>query len=315
MPIPIAVEPDWGTPSGGLLTSVRSLPEGWQRGISFTDPSCLSPTVMGECPTGADLKPSSRPDIATFRPVTLIQAVECSTMGGTNVADLAGQALDRTRDHALARELLTGAASARDAAEVANENPSLVGSAIDLGNEFESLTQALACLEANLAEANSGRGGYILVGPALVTHLKDQGLIWRDGSRWRTAAGSLVIVSSGFDGRAPGTASAPDAGAPLYLYAVTVLWGGVGTRDVYGDVNRADNTATARAEDVALAAFSPCAVYASATATTAACLIVPPTPEPEPVPVPVIATVNPTAGPEVGGTTITVSGSGFLEGN
>lgn len=247
----------------------RALPAGWERGIAWADDSCTLPIVMGECPTQADLKPAQPLTDEVFRPVEVIQTIACTTLGG-GPAGLAGPALDQTRDYALAREMLTGAASARDAAVPANANPSLVDTAISLG-EFAFLAQAVACLDQRLAAATGGRGGYFLAGLDMATHLMTNRLIWRDGARWRTAGGSSVIVDAGFDGRGPGTAVPPAADSALWLYAVSNVWAGTGSRSALFDVDRSDNTATDRAEDIALVAFSTCAVYAASSLETTSC--------------------------------------------
>lgn len=279
IPTPVSLEPS-ASFGGGLLTTSRPLPSGWQRGIAFTDTNCLLPVVMGECPSGTNLKPAQRADATEFRPVDVIMAVECTTMGSASeVGSIANGELDRTRDFALAREMLTGEASARDRNPRAidldgNEwlgNPSLQSEAVDLGAAFASVTAMLACLEQNLADATAGRGGYILVGPGLATWLKAEDLVWRDGARWRTVNGTTVIISAGYDGRAPGASPAPDAGDPLYAYAVADVWAGIGERRTYSDVDRADNTETSRSEDLGLAAFSPCAVFAAASTVATAC--------------------------------------------
>lgn len=280
MPIPTPVSLDPSTAfGGGLLTTSRPLPSGWQRGIAFTDTNCFLPTVMGECPSGSNLKPAQRGEATEFRPVSVIMAVECTTMGGSVTEGMATGALDSTREYALAREMLTGEASTRDRNPRAIDlngdewmgNPSLQSEAVDLGAAFTSVTAMVACLEQNLAAATAGRGGYILVGVGLATWLKSEDLIWRDGARWRTATGATVIVSAGFDGRSPADTVGPAAGDPLYAYAVADVWAGVGERAVYSDVDRADNTETSRAEDIALGAFSPCAVFAAASTVATAC--------------------------------------------
>lgn len=391
MPTPIPIDPDWAAVQGRLLAQARGLPDGWQRGVSFNDTSCLSPVVMGECPTpdpgtpgepgvdevqsftivaGGDgtpatggtftltfpegttapisfdatdaaiqtavdavlgagnslvsggsiaytgtlgeqnraqltgdgsaltgtgapytvsastttegvppvapvppetFKPASRPESDTFRPVSLIQSIACTARGSIDIEAMSAVELDRTRDFALSRELLTGAASDRDAAEPENANPSLAGQAFDLGADFGSITDSLACLEQTMGEASSGRGSTLLVSLASMTHLKDAGLVWRDGTRWFTAAGSLVVASAGFDGRAPGTVVSPVAGDPLYMYSVTALWAAVGSRATFSDVDRLVNTTTSRSEDLALVAFPTCAVYAAASADVVAC--------------------------------------------
>lgn len=268
-PIPVDLTPT-GVP-GGLLTVSGSLPTGWERGVSFLDTYCLAPTVMGECPRGTNLKPTQRPTADTFRPVSLIQAVECSTLGGLNVSGVAGSALDRTRSFALARELLTGAASARDATDPSYANPSLVGMATDLGAAFATVAAALECLEQHIGEATAGQGAVILASPALATALLAERVVWRDGARWRTAWGSTVVVDAGFDGRAPDATAGPAAGANPYLYAVADVWASVGSRDTYADVDRAVNTARSRAEDIGIVAFPTCAVFAAASTAVTVC--------------------------------------------
>lgn len=271
MPIPVPVELVPGTPSGGFLASVGSLPDGWTRGIQFADDSCLLPVVMGECPTLDNLKPGQRVEAAsTFMPVSVIEAVECTAMGDFDPERVAGAALDRTREFALARELLTGEASARDANPARGGNPSLVGSATNLSTAA-SLAAAVACLEQQMGAATGTSGGYLFAGLDMLVHLKDAGVIWRDGARWRTPSGKTVVSSAGFDGRAPGSDGPPSSGDPLYLYATAGVWAGVGQRAVFSDVDRSVNTVTSRVEDVALAAFTECSTFAIAASDVTAC--------------------------------------------
>jgi hypothetical protein len=278
-PVPVTLDPSPPTGSG-LLSAARPLPTGWQRGIAFTDNSCLPPVVMGECPSGTNMKPGNRGEATMFRPVSVVMAVECTTMGAFSATEnTAAGELDRVRDFALAREMLTGEASARDRNTSALDldgnswggNPSLQSEASDLGATFGTVAEAVACIEQNLAEATSGRGGLLFIGDALATYLFAARTIWRDGARWRTAGGNSVIVSGGFDGRAPTDTAAPIDNDPLYIYAVSNIWGAVGDRIEFSDINRAVNTETSRAEDLGLVAFSPCAVFAAASTAATAC--------------------------------------------
>lgn len=274
---------------GGLLEGSCPLPEGWERGISFQDTACLLPTVMGECPTCNDLKPTQRATTETFRPVSLITALECSTFGGIDVQDVASGNLDETAGYALAREMLTGEASRRDANPNSIDpggNPSLQANAIDLGSGGQPAV-ALGCIEQAIAEATGGRRGYILMGPELVNVLGQGSLLHREGSRLTTMTGTRVIIEGGFDGRAPfdspgdespadpcvpwNSAGGPAFGDELYFYAVASLWAGVGAGRMLSDVDRANNTASAREERPALIAFTPCATFAIGSGFTKSC--------------------------------------------
>lgn len=281
MPIPIPVELDRVSVAvaGDFLSSANALPPGWQRGISFNDVSCLTPTVMGECPAcPPGLKDAQRAEMATFRPVSLINAVECSTFGGIDVQATASASANVTAGYALARELLTGQAATRDANPNALEgpNPSLQRDAMLIPGPTGPQA-ALGCLEQALADATGGRRGVILMGPEIAN------MLWmvliRNGSTITTVSGTRVIIDAGFDGRAPigddspgddspgdcipwNTTGAPQQGDELYIYGTSAVWAGIGTSQMLGDVDRQNNTATARDERIALAAFTPCATFA-----------------------------------------------------
>lgn len=296
MPNPIPVDLDRCGPAaaGGFLSGSCPLPEGWERGISFQDVSCLTPTVMGECPPCEvpGLKDAQTAGTETFRPVSLIQAVECSTFGGVNVQAVASSALDATAGYALARELLTGEAARRDAnprAQGNPYNPALQTDAINLGDAFTDPIAAVGCIEQALADVTGGRRGVILVGPVLALEMWP--FLVREGGNLFTITGTRVIVDGGFDGRAPigeispdspgdspgddcvpwNTSGGPELGDQLYIYATSAVWAGVGRRLPRGDVDRANNTARAREEQIALAAFTPCATFAAGSSVEASC--------------------------------------------
>lgn len=293
MGTPIPVELDRCTPAvaGGLLQGGCPLPLGWERGISFQDTACLLPTVMGECPTCSDLKPTQRADTVTFRPVSLITAFECSTFGGIDVQQVASANLDETADYALAREMLTGQAALRDAnPNVVGPlgNPSLQRDAVVLGSGFSSVVAAVGCLEQAIADATGGRNGYLLLGPELALALAAADVLIREAGRLITVTGTRAIVTGGFDGRAPiddspGDESPPDpcepwnsTGAPLlgdelYIYGTASVWSGVGQGLMRSAVDRSTNTADAREERIALSAFTPCATFAVGSGVDKAC--------------------------------------------
>jgi len=220
-----------------------------------------------------ELKPLGRPVEAVFTPVTLIMSVACTGAGRQAVENLAGAELDLARDMVLAAELFTGGTSARDtprAGGVAAGNPSLVGSAISVG-EYGSVAQAVGCLEEALLRANGGRGGVLFASLVWQAFLRDAGLVWRDGARWRSPSGLLVVVSPAFDGRAPGATEAPAQGENTFLYAAGNVWAGIGERWQLDSFDRAVNTIESRAEDIGMVVFPPCAVFAAGSSQVLAC--------------------------------------------
>lgn len=294
MPIPIPVELDRCAPAaaGGFLSESCPLPAGWDRGISFQDTSCLVPTVMGECPTcpSPGLKDAESAGTETFRPVSLITAFECSTFGGIDVAQVASANLDETASWALARELLTGEAARRDAnpnVQGRIDNPSLQEDATVLSLTIVDPVDALGCLEQAIADTTGGRRGYVLIGPQIALALAERSVLFGQPGSLTTVSGTRVIVDGGFDGRAPlldspgdespgecvpwNSGGAPNFGDPLFMYGTASVWAGVGRANPRNDVNRANNTATAREERVALTAFTPCATFAVSTGVLKAC--------------------------------------------
>lgn len=262
IPVPVSLEQP---PAGGdLLAQSRPLPADWRRGIAFSDASCLAPAVLGECPSTPGLVPTGGFTPAVFRPVTVALAVECSTFSGIDLETVSADELSRVHDYALARELLTGEASERDASPGDTGNPSLTGEAVPVTGAFVSVAGALGALETALAEANYGRGATLFLPFSVAYRALAEGILWREGTRWRSVTGATIIVSAGFDGRAPGVDGGvpPEPGAPLYVYAVTTVWAGLGERSTRGIIQRDTNTALAQSEDLMLAAFGPCAVFA-----------------------------------------------------
>jgi len=242
-------------PIGGLLAAARPIGGEWWRGVTFSSPVCAVPQTFGGCDnsdtSGGFAKEYQRPStVQTFESFGVLQAIECSTMGRTNVSELAEQSLDVTREFAVARELLTG---------IASGNPSLA-SAVTVGVATDPVA-ALGCLDQAAAENLSGRLAYIHASPAIGNAWLAANAIWRDGRLWRTSLGSVVVVAAGYDGRAPG-GDAPAPGASLYAYATSEVYAEVGQRETRNTVDRAVNTAQAWSEEAAIVVFDPCYVAA-----------------------------------------------------
>lgn len=252
---PVTLDPPGATP-GGLLAAALTLPAGWERGITFTGDACLGPWTVGPCPAAVGLKPTSHGTTWTFQPFAVGAGIECSTMGAPDGVD-ATRVLNATVEWAVAHELATGEASARDADGTFVGNPSLIDNVtIDLG-DADDVVAAVGCLEQVAAEAMYGRPVWLHTSPAVGVALDDAGIMRRDGLRWRTANGSTVILSPGYSNL--GTVG-NGGNASLGIVATAPVYAALGQRDVMTSIDRDTNTSESRAEDVALAAFDPCFV-------------------------------------------------------
>ncbi len=247
LPTRITLPPS-GRPVGGLLSAARPIGGQWWRGVTFASGQCLVPQTVGTCTDGATTKNmDALSEAASFDAFGVVQALACSTLGRSAIDEFAGQSLDVTREFAMAREFLTGAASS---------NPSLADATV-LGTSAADAVAALACLDQHASTQLSGRLVFIHASPQLATTLLAGNALWRDGRTWRTALGNVVVVSAGYDGRSPG-GGAPTDGDPLYMYATGEVYAEVGQREVLQSVERGQNTLESVAEDAALVAFDPC---------------------------------------------------------
>lgn len=246
LPTRITLPPS-GRPVGGLTSAARPIGGDWWRGVTFASAQCTAPQAVGTCTDGDVAKtPNDLSDTATFDAFAVLQALRCSTMGGTRLVEFAGQSLDATREFAIARELLTGAASG---------NPSLADAVVIGSAGVTDPTTALACLDAHAAETLSGRLAFIHVSPQLATLLLAASAITPTAQgNYATALGNVVVVSSGYDGRGP-------AGFDddlQYLYATGVVHVEFGMRENLEAVERGQNDSIAIVEEAAIAIFDPC---------------------------------------------------------
>jgi hypothetical protein len=233
---------------GGLLAASRALSGTWEKGVTFTAGSCLAPQVWPYCPPDSP-EPSTKTfyspgDIVEFEPVAILQGMLCSGLGLTNAdmgtdrdtaSRLANETIDLTRDYALGAEFATGAITG---------NPSLADATPLAG--VTSHTDAMAALEAAIAGSLYGRLGYIHVAPDDLVYLVAEDVVWRDGPRWRSPMGNVVVASAGYVSLS-GT-----------LYATPEVFAAAGFRENRAALDRATNTWEALAEESGLAVFDPC---------------------------------------------------------
>lgn len=230
---------------GGLLGAARPLPAGWERGVTFSDTWCLAPQPWPFCigevsPSDSPgEKQASSPEApAEFEPVGIVAGVNCSTLSPGDSQETATQVLLATADYRLGVELATAPITG---------NPSLSeGTPVTAGGA--GLCEALATAEATVADILQGRLAYVHVTWGDLTRLVCAQAIWRDGARWRTAAGNLVVASAGyaFHGEIHVTGEVFASTSPI---------------DTRSDIDRQINSTEAYAEQLGLAAFAPCANF------------------------------------------------------
>lgn len=229
------------TPSerpGGLLSVANPLPAGWTRGVDVLIGSVLCPESVGPCAVDS-AEPDPPGEVERFVPQQIRQGVNCSALGRPDVAAYARAAVMSTINFALAAELVSGTAT---------NNPDLQD-ATSIGSA-ETAVGALALLEDSAWTNLCGRQAVIHVPVGLVVQLGDS--LYRDGSVWRTLAGSLVAVH--------GTSST--------MYATGEIWAAWQMGEVTSYVDRSTNTVEGWADAVGLVVFDP-AFNVSATVTPA----------------------------------------------
>lgn len=231
-PIPVMLDPS-ARPSG-LLSVLRSLPPGWERGVDVLPGSTLAPDRVGPCATPSG-DPESPGEVERFLAVQIRQGVECTALG--NGRDLtiryAENSIGVTFAFALSAELVTGSAT---------NNPSL-SDATDVGDATDPV-DAICQLEAALETRLYGRLGVIHVPLGHACALGDTLVQGRYEGRdvWRTYAGNLVAIHGTGD----------------VLYGTGEVWGAwrVGD-DTNSYVDHAVNRVQAWSSAVAIAVFDP----------------------------------------------------------
>jgi len=127
---------------------------------------------------------------------------------------------------------------------------------------------ALGILESALGDCYGGVG-WIHVPQKIMTHLHGDGLLIRDGVRWRTANGNWVVPGAGYQGTSP--AGAAPALETAWLYATSPVWGYRGDVTVFppsSNLNRSVDTVTARAARPYLLTWDCCHLAVQVDAST-----------------------------------------------
>lgn len=265
------VNPPTFTPLPYGLLSVVSNPaptdSHWQNGIMFQArcPVTLGTTTYDECivvtgvgntpavgtgPAGL-VAPTVANSLRGANPFTAVVEFDCSTVGNTEAAKIAEDAMAQAGSYQVERAFWTGTAGGQPVVY-----PHLAASTQLLGTQGELLqtvpvtggsattdiADALGILEKSIADCFNGVGVIHVPTFALPT-LDAWGLVKVNGGVLRTLNGNLVAVGSGYPGTSP-TGSAPAAGT-TWMYAtgpILAYMSNTRIGDMPASLNRAENT-------------------------------------------------------------------------
>lgn len=263
-------------PRYGLIAAapVVTEPGRWETGFAFEPARCgaggrtnllfCDPVTM----TPDDASPTIEGD------AFLIYASDkCSPFQDRDYAATARAQLEAIRSFELAEEFWTGSLNLTQRSLTDPTSDTVTNGPADP-------VDALACLEAGLAQCNKGRRGMIHVTPQVLTHLWSRQALRIEGGIVLTPLGTIVVSDAGYDGSGPGGSP---AGASQWGYAtsmVQVLLGAVevvppGTDTPLGlaeATDRSDNTVTVFATQPASWKNDQCCLLA-AEFETPVCLI------------------------------------------
>lgn len=223
-----------------LVSVLRPLPDGWERGVDVMVRSTPEPVRIGPCAVG-DSDPEFGGTPALFQPVVIRQGVLCSLLGRPDTDAISRSAARVAAGWALSEELYDGAGTT---------NPSLTSEATDIGDS-PSVTEAIALLEVY---ADQG-----LHGGLAVIHVPLRWAAYLDGitnyasqedpqrGPLRTLAGNLIAIH----------------GEGNTIYASGEIWGEIGSADTRHYDNPRVNTSEAWADLAAIAVFDPSTVWSS----------------------------------------------------
>lgn len=256
----------------GLLSVVTNPAPGdghWQNGIMFQArcPVTLGTTTYDECVTvtgtgnvpappagpvgGGLVSPTVANSLRGATPFTAVVEFDCSTVGNTEAARIAEDAMAQAGSYQMERAFWTGTAGGQPVVY-----PHLAASQQLLGTQGELLqtvpvtggsattdiADGLGILEKSIADCFNGVGVIHVPTFALPT-LDAWGLVKVNGGVLRTLNGNLVAVGSGYPGTSP-TGSAPAAGTS-WMYATGPIMAYMGSTrigDMPASLNRAENT-------------------------------------------------------------------------
>lgn len=235
----------------------------WQNGIRYEPEGCDSGTIDNPCDSdnlGSGAAPNAE---STWEPYTVVATYRCSALAapGKDWEGIVRRRLEAVREFQISREFWTGDEAAAEGfpnrflADVAN---------VDIVTETGAVTleNGLACLDQYLAERNGGQQGMIHATAQVVALWWGLQLLRKEGNRLFTANDTIVVPGRGYTGGDPDGNDA--ATGDVWAYATDMVDVRlddvvvIGRPDDPSFIDRTNNTAVIRAEQLALASWEGC---------------------------------------------------------
>lgn len=267
-PAAVVMAPPAGAPRVGLVASALRPDDGsarWQNGITYQPEGCDSGFIDDPC--DSDAKPESTPNAPiTWVPYTIGYEYRCSAMAaeGRDWDAIVRRGLESVREFRVSNELWTGDEMGHSPGDLTDGNRFLADvDTVDILTPTPvSVVDGLACLEQYLAETNGGQQGMVHAMAQVVSLWDEAGMLRREGPRVFTVNDSIVVPGRGYTGGDP-DGNAPSSG-DIWAYATDLVDVRLDTVVVIGSpddpsfIDRSDNAAVIRAEQLALASWEGC---------------------------------------------------------
>lgn len=277
----------------GLLTTLRNDTrtgdtDRWTGGVTWDSICAQGGTTYDECwsVTGSGAPPpepgakASTTEITRrgALPFTVYAEVDCSAPGFWDRAQsFVSDALTQSEQWQVENAIWTGMADGKSvvwprlAADADHFDPQGVtlqtAATVVTGGPYDIVT-GLGALEKALADCYDGVG--VIHAPRdLLPPMQNATLITREGDRYRTAGGNLIVFGAGYRGTSPAGAATPGESWMYATGAMFIYRGDVQIMPLRSGLDRANNTLKALAERTYLVGWDCCqlAVNISTTAT------------------------------------------------
>ena len=253
----------------------------WRNGVNYEELCAAADTTYDDCfavsgsaGAAAALPPGKTPTagLATrsATPFTVYADVDCSVPGFWDRAQLlVNQTMQRAEEHSVEQAFWTGLAAGQPviyphlAADTAvtevrgGPHTYTLQTAATVITGTYDIVEGIGRLEAALANCYDGVG-VLHVPASLGTALAESMLLVRDGNRYRTPNGNLIVLGGGYPGTSPAGVSSNDA---VYVYATGAMFiyrSGIFTTPPVSAVDRQVNTQNMIAERTYLLGWECC---------------------------------------------------------